>query len=132
MDGSGIAALLTAMRTGDVGLTLPKFETEYEDSLINELTALGMGVAFTGEADFSGMNGNGVSDLFIAEVLHKTYCRVDELGTEAAAVTSVEMWLTAIMEPETQIVFDRPFVYGIVDTASGAPLFLGVMDNPAR
>jgi serpin B len=132
MDGAGIAALLAAMGTGNVSLTLPKFETSYEDRLINELSAMGMGVAFSQDADFSGMNSQGASDLYISDVVHKTYCRVDELGTEAAAVTSVEMEAKGMPIFDAEIRFDRPFVYGIVDTASGAPLFLGVMEDPSR
>lgn len=129
--GEDVAAFLGAMKTSTIALTLPKFEVRYEDSLKDELTGLGMGIAFEPAADFSRMVSEPVRDLYIGEVLHKTFCRVDEKGTEAAAVTSVEMWVTSIMEPETQIIFDRPFIYGIMDTVTGTPLFLGVLENPA-
>ncbi|MPN04033.1 hypothetical protein SDC9_151269 [bioreactor metagenome] len=82
-------------------------------------------------ADFSRMSGSGVKELFISDVKHKTYCRVDEKGSEAAAVTSVEMKTTSIPINDIEITFDRPFVYGIVDMTTGAPLFLGIMENPA-
>ena len=53
------------------------------------------------------------------------------MGTEASAVTSIAMTETGgWIEPNTPISFDRPFVYGIVDTVTGAPLFLGLMENP--
>ncbi len=57
--------------------------------------------------------------------------RVDELGTEASAVTSVG-GASMPAQPDIRIVFDRPFVYGIVDTVTGAPLFLGIMENPVQ
>jgi serine protease inhibitor len=96
---------------------------------------MGMAIAFDpNRADFSLMldnPGKAKENLYIGEVRHKTFCRVDELGTEASAVTSVEMRTTGmIAEPETKLIFDRPFIYGIVDEVTGAPLFLGIMENP--
>jgi len=133
MDGEKIFEYMDSVRNGRISLSLPKFETRYEDSLKDELTHMGMGVAFEPyKADFSLMNANRQKDLFISEVKHKTYCRVDEQGTEASAVTSIEISITSMpAEPQIKIVFNRPFVYGIVDTVTLSPLFLGVMDNPA-
>ncbi len=89
-------------------------------------------VVFSGQADFSGMNANGAKDLFISAIKHKTYTRVDEKGTEAAAVTSVEVSLTSMPMEGRDMRFDRPFVYAVVDIENGMPLFLGVMENPAQ
>ena len=86
--------------------------------------------AFSDVADFSRMNEHDRSDLFISEIKHKTYCRVDEKGTEAAAVTSVEMRLTSMPVAEETLVFDHPFFYGIMDVQTGIPLFLGTMEKP--
>jgi serpin B len=91
-----------------------------------------MGIAFTPQADFSRMNAQGQSDLLISDVVHKTFCRVDEQGTEAAAVTSVEMRLTSAPIADVEIRFDRPYLYGIVDSTSGTPLFLGLMEQPSK
>ncbi|NLM78657.1 MAG: serine proteinase inhibitor [Ruminococcaceae bacterium] len=113
-----------------INLSLPKFEVRYEDSLLDELSKLGMAVAFSGTADFSRMNREGVSDLLISEVKHKTFVRVDEKGSEAAAVTSVEMRLTSVIEGEETITFDRPFLFGILDTRTELPLFLGILEQP--
>lgn len=129
-DAEALLGLLDQRQSGPVDLTLPKFEIEYENSLIDELEQLGMGIAFSGKADFSRMNADDISDLFISEVKHKTYCRVDEKGTEAAAVTSVEMKLTALPESDIELVFDRPFLFGIVDTRTNSPLFVGVIEKP--
>jgi serine protease inhibitor len=130
---SQIAQLMAGRIATSVDLRLPKFETRFEDSLKDELAALGMGAAFDPDlADFSLMNKSHEKNLYISEVKHKTYCRVDEEGTEAAAVTSVEVSLTSMPVSDCQLYFDRPFIYGIIDTTTGLPLFLGIMENPAE
>lgn len=114
-----------------VALSMPKFESEYKDSIKNELSKLGMEIAFLpNRADFSLMNESRTKDLFIGDVIHKTFVRVDEKGTEAAAVTSVEMRTTGMPISEKELVFDKPFVYGIMDLDSGMPLFVGIMEKP--
>ncbi|MEA4890058.1 MAG: serpin family protein [Clostridiaceae bacterium] len=132
MTETDFADLLASGQDVSVELALPKFEARYEDSLLNELDTMGMGIAFDGgRADFSLMNAAHENNLYISEIKHKTYCRVDEKGTEAAAVTSVEIRETAILVADQTMIFDRPFVFGIVDTKTGLPLFLGIMENPA-
>ena len=92
--------LLENFRATEVNLTMPKFTMEYEIHLNDVLKHMGMGIAFDSErADFlrmiqpgSYLNGN----LFISDVLHKTFIKVDEEGTEAAAVTSVSVGVTSI------------------------------------
>ncbi|MDZ7633929.1 MAG: serpin family protein [Bacteroidales bacterium] len=71
----------------EVHLSLPKFEYEYKRELKDDLTALGMGVAFGMGADFSNISDQG---LLISRVLHQTFIKTDEEGTEAAAATVVE------------------------------------------
>lgn len=111
----------------DVVTSVPKFKTEYEISLKDALASLGMEEAFTGACDLSGINGTG--DLFISDVKHKTYIDVNEEGTEAAGVTSVEIKLTAIMDP-LEFIADRPFIHIIRDTETGTILFMGIFDTP--
>lgn len=114
-----------------VRLAFPKFESRYEDDLVDELSRLGMGSAFdAARADFSGMGENRARNLFIGEVKHKTFVRVDEKGTEASAVTSVGIRLTSMPPSGPELVFDRPFLYGILDLETGIPLFTGVMEDP--
>jgi len=114
-----------------VDLSIPKFEATYEDSLVNELSNMGMKDAFiASQADFSAMSAQGTKDLFIGDVIHKTYIRVDEKGTEAAAATAVIMKLTSMAFNGVTLVFDTPFFYGIMDTKTGLPLFLGLMEYP--
>jgi serine protease inhibitor len=112
---------------GEVGL--PRFKFEYEISLNDALKNLGMGIAFDNSAaDFSGMRSIPPR-LVISEVKHKTYVEVNEEGTEAAAVTSVEVGMTAM--PETfSMIIDRPFFFAIADDLTGTILFIGSVTNP--
>jgi len=104
----------------------PRFEIEWGDSLIAPLRALGMTDAFDERiADFSRMTGG--RDLFIGEAFQKTFLRVDEEGTEAAAATAVGMMPTS-MPPS--ISFDRPFLFAIRERLSGTILFIGVIGDP--
>ena len=113
-------------------LALPRFKVEYEKELNDALKAMGMEPAFRGGlADaFADLGGE---DAFISKVLQKTYIDVNEEGTEAAAVTKVEMEATAVMpdtEPFTMRV-DRPFFFAIRDNQTGAILFMGSIVDPS-
>jgi serpin B len=103
-------------------LTLPRFRMEYGRKLLDDLSALGMGIAFTSEADFHRIAGAD-ERLFISRVDQKTFIEVNEEGTEAAAATAVGMTREAAAEMRV----DRPFVFAIRERLSGAILFLGVM-----
>lgn len=106
----------------DLIVQIPKFKMEYGIKELNSaLTALGMGEAFQPVvADFSGI----ADDVWIDAVLHKAVIEVNEEGSEAAAVTVVEMRTTAIVEPITFIA-DRPFLFIIADDEEGTILFMG-------
>lgn len=117
---------LTNVSGQDMPLNLPKFELEYEIKMNDILKSMGMEVPFIGgQADFSGINPDAA--LFISEVKHKTYVKVDEKGTEAAAVTSVGIGITSV--PQAFSV-NRPFVFMIREQNSGAILFMGKVKNP--
>lgn len=127
-----LARLMAKKPKYTVQLAMPKFEVHYEDSLLNELTELGMGIAFDpDQSDFSQMNEQHTKDLYISEVKHKTFIRVDEKGTEASAATSVEVRVTSAPQFDKELTLDRPFLYGIMDLQTGMPLFVGIMENPA-
>ena len=117
----------------EVKVYLPKFKTTSQFQMADVLKAMGMELAFNGNAaDFSEMTGG--RDLFISEVIHKAFVDVNEEGTEAAAATGVVMAPTAatIQEPKEPPVFraDHPFVFMIRDNRSGAIMFLGRITNP--
>ena len=107
----------------DINLYLPKFELEWKSSLNAVLKAMGMDIAFNEAlADFTRINKNG--GLYIDEVLHKTFIKVYEEGTEAAAVTSIGISLTSM--PHTiEFRVDRPFVFLIREHHSDTILFIG-------
>ena len=121
-------ALVNGKRT-EVALTMPKFEFESSFDLKNTLSDMGMQVAFSENADFSGMNGS--RDLFITDVVHKAFVSVDEAGTEAAAATAVIVASTSIPMEPIKVNIDRPFIFMIRDIETGALLFAGRVLDPA-
>ena len=128
---SHIASNILKTESELIDLAMPKFELRYEDSLKDDLENLGMKLAFDPDnADFSAMNAAHEKNLYITDVMHKTFIKVDEKGTEASAATSVEVGTTSLPMPNKEVTFDRPFVYGIVDMKTGLPVFLGIMENP--
>ena len=129
LNAEKVSDIISNLRPTQVVLTMPKFEFESEFSLKDMLADMGMPIAFSGAADFSGMTGT--PDLCISEVLHKAFVSVDEAGTEAAAATAVIMKETAIPNEPVQVTIDRPFVFLIRDIGTGAILFVGRVLNPA-
>lgn len=112
--------------TTEVHLSLPKFEYEYKRELKDDLTALGMGIAFGMGADFSNISDQNI---LISRVLHQTFIKTDEEGTEAAAATVVEFELTSM--PMTTVVnINRPFLYFIRETTTGTIVFMGQVVDP--
>ncbi|MGD9116565.1 MAG: serpin family protein [Dehalococcoidia bacterium] len=128
LDAATVETIIENLEYGGVALTLPKFEFEAKFKLADELSAMGMPLAFSAGADFSGMTGN--YDLYIDEVIHQAFVSVDEAGTEAAAATAVDMKLSAMPE-STELTVDRPFIFLIRDIESGSILFVGRTMNPA-
>src|ERR1700749_3608760 len=106
---------------------MPKFKFSYNILLNNALSSMGMSNAFSGAADFTGINSAG--GLQITKVQHKAYVAVDETGTEAAAATSVVISLTAVLNPPV-ITIDHPFLFVIREMKSGLILFEGTVNNP--
>jgi serpin B len=114
-----------------VELTMPRFRIEAGFRLEDTLRALGVRLAFTGEADFGGISDERLS---IGAVVHRAWIDVGEKGTEAAAATATIMRTLAVVrrpEPDVRLVVDRPFLFAIADTATGLPLFLGQFARPA-
>jgi serpin B len=113
-------------------LKLPRFRVEGDLSLDKALKALGMTDAYIeGRADFGPMCGGGV---WVDTVRHRTYLRVNETGTEAAAITAVPMMMGKSMMPAGPftMVVDHPFVCAIRDNKTGALVFLGAIVDPGN
>ena len=120
---------MEALDTTGVLVTMPKFTLRYDLEMKDVLTALGMGIAFTGRADFTRLLP--ADGAFISRVKHKTFLDVYEEGTEAAAVTMVEMGVTSAGPPSPpRVVVDRPFLVAIRERLTGTVLFLGRITNP--
>ncbi|MBO5282601.1 MAG: serpin family protein [Lachnospiraceae bacterium] len=130
-----LAELLESENRELCDLRLPKYEISFDRKLNSSLAAMGLEQAFDGEtADFSKLGDteqNGT--LYISLVQQKAVFRVDEEGTEAAAVTVVIANEAAALEiPEPRrLYFDRPFVYMILDLENQVPLFVGILDDPS-
>jgi len=123
-----VSDIISGLQPTEVALTMPRFEFDSEFSLKDTLADMGMPIAFSSGADFSGMTGN--PELFISDVVHKAFVAVDEDGTEAAAATAVIMPTSAAPEPAVEVTIDRPFVFLIRDIETGAILFVGRVLNP--
>jgi serpin B len=126
LDGARLRALLAAATPRTAAVRMPKFEASTQADLSDILKALGLGVAFSGDADFSGMTSEG--GLAITSVVHQAVVKTDEAGTEAAAATAVVVGRTSLPE---YLEVNRPFVFVIRDTATGAVLFMGRLSHPA-
>ena len=131
LDGDTFTQILESRTdTEFLTLALPKFEAEWDGQLQDILSALGLDLAFTfGEADFSLM-GDNPNGYYLSQVIHAAKIEVNEQGTEAAAATVVEADSGSAAPPETglTLIFDHPFLYGIVDLETGVSLFLGTFE----
>lgn len=120
-------------RNVDVYASIPEFTFDYDTSLKESLSTLGMSKAFEENADFSNMANTNTGLLYIGDVIHKTHIELDRNGTKAAAVTVVIMDCEATAMPEErtikEIKLDRPFVYAIVDVNTGIPVFIGAVNT---
>ena len=121
---------LSELSKRKVIVSIPKFRLTSQFGLADVLQSMGMTEAFSGKANFSGMNGK--RDLFISAVIHKAYVDVYEEGTEAAAATGVIMKTTSVMPGQIPVFrADHPFLFLIRDNKSGSILFIGRAMNPA-
>jgi serpin B len=131
LNATALAALVAALTSQQVLLTLPRFKVETGTSLVALLQALGMTSPFIpGVADFSGMDGT--HNLFISDVIHKAFIDVAEKGTEAAAATAVVMRDGAAAPMGLLVDATRPFLYFLYDQPTGAILFMGRVQDPSQ
>ncbi len=116
------------LRKQEVQVFLPRFEITFPFRLDSTLKSMGMSDAFTGAADFSGMDGT--ESLSIGAVLHKAFVVVNEEGTEAAAATAVAMARAAMPAPPPVFRADHPFIFLIREKHTGSLLFAGRVVHP--
>lgn len=113
-------------------IQLPRFSFEYESNLNKALQFLGMELAFDpNRADFSKMIDTP-PNVYINEVKHKSIIEVNEKGSEAAAVTSIEVSVTSapLEDDKFQMSVDRPFFFAIEDRETGCWIFMGAVNDP--
>jgi len=140
LEGKVTPALLekfrAAFRNDDVVLTFPKFRLNYDKRLEGVLPGMGMALAFSDKADFSGVRELKPGEvLALNVVVHKAFVEVDEQGTEAAAATGVGMvMITSVQEPSPPKIFkaNRPFLFWIEHIPTKSILFFGRMAEPSE
>ena len=114
------AALIASLQDTDEMFAMPKFTMAYDRMLTDDLSALGMGLAFTDQANFSGMSAQPLKLSFVKQ---KAFVTVDETGTTAGASTVTGVTVTALREFRV----DHPFIFVIRERQTGTILFMGKM-----
>jgi serine protease inhibitor len=130
LSGTTLRRIASGLSGAQVNLSMPTFSFRSQAQLKAALSELGMPVAFTNRADFSGMTKQ--EPLEIAAVLHQAFIAVDENGTEAAAATGVVARVTSGQRNSVELRIDRPFMFLIQDDDTGAILFLGRVLDPTK
>jgi len=144
LSDENLSAWICKLQKRKTHVLLPKFKLETDYQMGETLKAMGMKRAFVDPgaspkgADFSGMSASEAPEdqLFIGKVIHKAFVEVNEKGTEAAAATAVMMVGATAMPMDVPFTptfkADRPFIFLIRDTKTGAVLFVGRMTNPKQ
>jgi serine protease inhibitor len=133
LSGEGLLDTVADAEMVTVNATMPKFSYEYEIQLNEILKSMGMPAAFDSNiADFSRMGKSSRGNIFIGDVLHKTFISLDEKGTRAGAVTKVEIRDESAALDLKFVKLDRPFVYAIIDNSTNLPVFIGTVINPQK
>ncbi len=132
LSGENFVNLLKNSSKGTVSADLPKFKSDYKIELVEPLKQMGLKDCFDEvTANFTKMADSKPGDVYVGDVLHKTFITVDTDGTKAGAVTKIQMQYKGLpAEASHKIILNRPFVYAIVDNETYLPLFIGTMTNP--
>lgn len=132
LTGRDFLKALGSRKSEKVNTQMPKFKCEYSNSLVDTLKKMGMSTAFDGDrANFSSMATLKNENIYISDVIHKTFIEVAEKGTRAGAATAVIVGESAAMpvEQPKEVRLTRPFVYAIIDTRTNLPLFIGAQTD---
>ncbi len=136
LDGSRWAEWMAGIDQAEpraTGVMFPRIELDYERTLNQDLQALGIRAAFNVDtpADFSRLTPLGLpGKVYLSRVQQKSFLKVDERGTEAAAATFAEIFIICAGCGTPAFVFDRPFLFAIRERLSGTVLFMGVIGDP--
>ena len=131
MNEQSLTAAIGNMHSAEIGLQIPKWEYAYSiDDMRPELSALGMGIVFGDKSNLSRIYAPGADTIYVSRAIHKTYIKVSEAGTQAAAATVVGIAETAV--PAIRIyAMNRPFYYTIIEKQTGAVVFAGIVNDPS-
>lgn len=129
LDGRKLHSLISNPEDTNVEISLPKFEYECSIQMNEILQTMGMTDAFNADsADFSNLGNSTGGNIFIEQVLHKTFITVAEKGTKAGAATVVATTDDAMaLEDIKQVHLTRPFVYLLIDCENDVPFSIGTM-----
>ncbi len=135
LDGESLYRMLSTPENTNVLTAIPKFEVEYDVEMSDILAGMGMPEAFDSDHASFGRLGEASSNLYMSEVLHRTFISVGEKGTKAGAATVVEIdeagsAYVEIEEPK-RVYLDRPFVYMLIDCQNNVPFFIGTLVDAA-
>lgn len=128
VDDAKLASLLGQLGDTPLDLSMPRFTLKSKYSLDDALKAMGLSVAYTADADFSGITGD--RSLFIQGSVHQTFGDVSEKGTEAAAATGISVGTTSVGPSAVKVVIDHPFLFVLRDKPTGQVLFIGRFTHP--
>lgn len=135
LDGEKLNTILSGAESVALNTSIPKFKTEYSKEMSEILCEMGMPTAFDSEnADFKGLGESVGRNIFINNVIHKTFIEVGEKGTRAGAVTVIEMNDMSACPPDEikEIYLDRPFVYMLIDCENNVPFFIGTLMDAGK
>ena len=127
LDGTGWMTLWNSRESASVHVKMPEFTYSAKMKLNDTLKAMGMTDMFNGSADFSKLGYSEQGNIYCSEVCQKVFIQVDRNGTKAAAITWGAMNDEAAPMETYSVILDRPFVYAIVDNATGLPIFIGAV-----
>jgi serine protease inhibitor len=136
---NGITGIISSLNDGNFNgwinkmaerktdLTFPRFKYGFKKQLKETLTNLGMGIAFSDNADFSNISD---ADLLINDVTHQAFIETNEEGSEAAAATIVDIGLTSYPPSNLILNIDHSFIYIIREITTNTILFMGTVVDP--
>lgn len=108
---------------------MPEFHYEYSLSLTEALITLGIKDATSMKADFSKLSKSQGENLYIGNVIQKTYISVSPKGTKAGAITIIQVDTKGVIEVDKSVILNRPFIYAIIDSKTNIPIFIGVVSD---
>lgn len=122
-----LSGILNGAALSDVNVTMPKFSYDCETEMKSALSAFIPTSFDPDNADFKNM-ADCSENIYIYDVVHKTHIDVNENGTEASASTKVEIGVKTSLTEQKNLVFNKPFIYMIIDTTNNIPVFFGAVN----